>query len=310
MKTIRKITYAILLVTAFGLVLAGCKKEDDNPPPKETTDLQKLSKDVNTVENASDEVMNDVNNVLSGGQLKSTLFWPCNVTIDSATIINDSITYYLTYHGLNCIGTVYRTGNAEVKRKVGEYWVMPGATVKVTLINYHVIHIMSGHSVTFNGSKTFQNVTGGHVWMVGYELSSYVDKVWGTIQATFEDNSTRTWNISRQRTFTGVADSLIMAIDGFGSADGYDNLVVWGLDRNGTPFYSQVNQTVIYKQKCQWDPCSGIQNLLVPSLDASATLTFGYDDNNQPITGDECPTKYRLDWVLNGNSGTFYLYLH
>lgn len=314
MKTIQKFSYALVLLAMFGFILAGCSKSKDNQDVtnKKTSDIQQLAVDDNNVENASDEVANDANIVLSGGNgVKSTANqWPCGVTVDSANIQNDSVTYYLTYNGLNCGGHLYRTGNVEIKRKVGEYWVMPGATVSIKLINFKVTRILTGKSITYNGFKHLQNVTGGHIWMVGYELSSVIHKVWGTIQATFDDNTTRTWNIARQRLFTGVPDSLVMAIDGFGSADGYDNLVVWGIDRAGNQFYSQINQSVIFRQTCNWDPCTGIQNYLLPTENMSGTVTFGYDNNNQPITGDECPTKFRLDWTINGNFGTFFLPLH
>ncbi len=314
MKTIQKISYAVILLAILGIIVTGCskKKDDTGPTPTGTSNLQQLAKDDNNVENAYNEVTNDANAILSGGSgLKSTaVLFPCGVSVDSSQILNDSVTYYLTYNGLNCPGNLYRTGNVEIKRKLGEYWVMPGATVTIKLINFKVTHIASGISITYNGQSTFQNVTGGHIWMVGWELSQVIHKAWGTITATFEDNTTRTWHVARQRLFTGIQDSLVMAIDGFGSADGYNNLVVWGIDRAGNQFYSQINQSVIFKQSCNWDPCSGIQNYLIPSQNMSGTVTFGYNSNNEPTTGNECPTKYRLDWAINGNSGTFYLPLH
>ena len=305
----KKITYAFVLLAVFGLLLAGCtKKETTESTSNTTTDIQQLQKDENIVENATDDVSNDANTVLSGGNGLKLWQGPCGVTIDSATTIGDTIIYHLTYNGPNCNNTLIRTGNVDVKKKIGEYWVNPGTTVTLTLINFHIVRILHpDHSVTFNGIKHFQNVTGGYLWMIGFELSSVEHKVWGTVQATFSDNSTRTWNIARQQLFTGKQDSLVMAIDGLGTADGYDKLVVWGINRQSKQFYSQIEQTVIYKQACTWDPCAGSQTLLLPTENKSATLTYGYDDNNQPITGDECPTKFKLDWVWDGVSGTIFL---
>jgi hypothetical protein len=66
----------------------------------------------------------------------------------------------------------------------------------------------------------------------------------------------------------------------------------------------------VHRMACNFDPVSGIIHYAIPAYDKSATITFGYDSNNQLITNGDCPTKYRLDWQYNGNSGTFYLWLH
>jgi hypothetical protein len=48
---------------------------------------------------------------------------------------------------------------------------------------------------------------------------------------------------------------------------------------------------------------------MIPSDDKQATITFGYDNNNQLILNGDCPTKYRVDWQKGSNSGTVYLFL-
>jgi len=131
---------------------------------------------------------------------------------------------------------------------------------------------------------------------IGNSITSMVQKVSGTLQATFDDNTTRTWNIARQRTFTGVLGQLVMTVDGFGTEASYQNLVVWGTDRQGETFYSQITQSVVHKEVCDGDPCSGI---VIPSdslRNKMATITYGYDNNNHLITNGDCPTKYKLDW--------------
>jgi hypothetical protein len=309
MKTMRMIKLGILMLVISGLSLTGCKKDKQNDLTPDSSSLQQLSKDENTLQDASDEALNDVNTLLSNGSLKSTDFWPCNATIDSTEIVNDTITFHITYNGYNCNQTRYRTGQTEVKKRVGTHWHQALATVIVKYINLQITKVSTGKSITLNGTKTFQNVTGGYIWQLGNGYSSIVHKVQGTVQATFDDNSTRTWNIARQRTFTGVVGQLVMTVNGFGLEGDYDNLVVWGTNRQGEVFYTQITESVVRKEACDWDPCTGIKVYQIPSKDKKATITFGYDNNNQLVVNGDCPTKYKLDWEQGTHSGTVYLYL-
>lgn len=217
----------------------------------------------------------------------------------------------MTYNGPNCSNTVNRYGKIEIRKKVGTHWWQQGATVIYKYIDFNMTRISTGKSITLNGQKKYTNVTGGLIWMLGMTIngqtiSAIVHKDEGYMTVTFDDNTTKFWNVARQVTFTKVDDKLVRTADGFGSADGYDNLVHWGINRNGEQFYIQILQSVVHKQACQWDPCSGQKKIMIPADDKGATITFGYDANNQLITNGDCPAKYRIDWYKNGNSGTIY----
>jgi hypothetical protein len=54
---------------------------------------------------------------------------------------------------------------------------------------------------------------------------------------------------------------------------------------------------------------SGLLFMLGINLDLIQHKEWGYDSNNQPITGNACPTKYRVDWYSNNQGGTMYLFL-
>jgi len=299
------------MIAAFGFFLSSCKKDKPNDPSGDSASMQQLSKDEIQMEMASDEAMNDAEIILSGGSLKSTTLWPCNATIDSTGVVNDTITFYITYSGKNCLGNLERYGQVEVKRRVGEHWVQPGATVTIKLINFRVTVVYTGKSITLNGTKIFKNVSGGHIWQLFMGVPAIVHRVYGSVQATFDDNTTRIWNVARQRTFTlDAQQKFVMTIDGFGNADEYSNLVIWGTNRAGENFYTQITQSIVHKQRCNMDPCSGIKIHQIPSMEKSATITFGYNDQNEPIQGDECPTRFRVDWVKGSHSGTIYLELH
>jgi len=309
MKTKNLIQLAAILVFAIALTFTSCKKDNLDQGTADPASLEQLSADENNVENIMNEAEGDISSVLSnnGGSFKSTAWLPCNATVDSLAILNDTVTVYITYDGLNCNGTRNRTGKIEIKKKVGTHWEQAGATVIYKFIDFTVTRIANNKSVTLNGTKTFINVNGGHRWQVGTTITSYVEKASGSMQASFDNGTYRTWNVARQLTYTGTLGQLILTIDGFGAAGEYQNLVTWGTNRQGEEFFTQISQSVVCRQACGWDPVSGIKIHQIPADEKSATITFGYNSNNQPITGDECPTRYRVDWQKGNQSGTSYL---
>ena len=293
------------------MTMSGCKKDKNNDSSTpDTSSMQQLAKDEVMVESASDEVLADANDYLSTNSNKQISSLPCGATIDSANVVNDTITYTVTFNGNNCAGTKLRQGTALIKKHINSHWAVANTAVTITLINFKVTKLSSGKWVIINGTKTFKNISGGLVNQLGNgTVTTVVHEITGTVNVTFEDNTTRTWQIARRRTYTGTQGQLIVTHEGFGSAAGYTNLVTWGVNRHGENFYTQIIQGVAFRQTCGWDPCSGVRKHYIPSDNKEATLTFGYDDNDQPISGSACPSKYKLDWVKNNNSGTIYLSL-
>ena len=311
MKTNHLCKLGLLLVAAFALTVSGCKKDPvvDPPAGNGSTSVQQISQDDNHLQKIDDDINLDIEKMMTGGGLKSTTWLPCNATIDSTNVVNDTITYYITYHGLNCPETLYRTGKVEVKKHVGTHWYMPGATVLVKIINLQVTRVATQKTIVINGVKTHKNVTGGLLIQLGYGINTIVHKTWGFMTVNFDDGTNRTWNIARRCVYTGTLGQFVIGVDGFGQVGEYTNLVTWGVARNGDQFYISVPQPVHYRQVCNFNPCNGIQSIDIPSADKGATLTFGYDSNNQPVVPPACPTKYRVDWYHGQNSGTIYLWL-
>jgi hypothetical protein len=308
-KNLVKLTF--LMIAAVAFMLAGCSK--DKTTPKGTTDtesMQQLTQDQNNVENASNQVISDANTVLGPGGLKVG-GGPCNTTVTVGPVVNDSISIDIEYHGRDCPEKFIRSGHIIVRKRYHEEWGTQGATVLLYLNNFTITKISNGKSLIMNGTKHYQNVSGHYLWELDstMNITSIEHKVWGAITATFDDNTTRVWNLARQFVFTGKLSNytLAMTTDGFGSADGYDSLETWGTTRGGENFYTQITQSVVHKMACNWDPCSGIVIHQIPEKSKSATITFGYDSNYNLITNGDCPTYYRVDWVVNGNSGTFFL---
>lgn len=125
----------------------------------------------------------------------------------------------------------------------------------------------------------------------------------------FDNTTTKSWDVARQLTYTRVNQKLVLKTIGYGSANNYNGLVMWGINRDGEQFYDQIIQPNIFKQKCNWDPCAGMKSVAIPSIPKGDTITWGYDENNQPITGDACPAKYKVNWYRINQSGVMYLTL-
>ncbi|MFH1297287.1 MAG: hypothetical protein ABIJ04_08460 [Bacteroidota bacterium] len=310
MKTNHLFKFGLLLVAALALVITGCQKDPVDPPPGNgSTSVQQISQDDNQMQKINDDINLDIEIMMTGGGLKSTTWLPCNATIDSTNVVNDTITYYITYHGLNCPETLYRTGKVEVKKHVGTHWYMPGATVMVKIINLQITRVATQKTITINGVKTHRNVTGGLLVQLGYGINTIVHKTWGFMTVNFDDGTNRTWNIARRCVYTGTLGQFVIGVDGFGQVGEYTNLVTWGVARSGEQFFIRVPQPVHFVQVCAFNPCDGIQQIDIPSADKGATITYGFDSNNQPVVPPACPTKYRVDWYHGQNSGTIYLWL-
>lgn len=309
MKTKNFFQLAFILLSATVLTFTSCKKDDLDTGTADPATLKQLSADENEVDGIMNNAEGDITAVLSNetNGFKSTEGLPCNTTIDSLTKENDTLVIYITYSGLTCNGKMNRSGKIEIRKKIGTHWDLAGATVIYKYLNLKVTRIATGRSVTLNGTKTIVNVNGGRRWMAGTDPKPFILRVTGTMQASFDNGTSRTWNVARQLTYTGMPGQFNLTIDGIGTDGNYQNLVVWGTNRDGEQFYTQIIQSVVHKQTCDWDPVSGVKVHQVPADSKSATITFGFDDNNEPVTGDNCPTRYRVDWQRNNKSGTSYV---
>ncbi len=307
MRSLKKITLFIA-IALIGLFSTACKKDAKDNSIPDSSSIQQLVKDEVVIESSSEEAINDANDVLSKSNTKDLQAMPCNALIDSV-LTADTMTYTITFNGLNCAGTKFKTGKLIVKKNVLTPWSQALTTVSIRFDSLKVTKVSNGIWVIMNGTKTFQNVSGGLVKNLIPGSSPVVQKVIGSIQATFNDNTTRTWYVARQLSYSGnyATHELLLSLTGFGNENGYSNLVVWGVNRHNENFYTQITQAIVLRQSCGWDAISGIKKHQIPSDNKSATITFGFDNLNQPITGTACPDRLKIDWVKGTFSGSMFL---
>jgi hypothetical protein len=309
-------TLSIILVAIIVIFLSssGCKKHSDNNEESsssaDTTELGAVSTDDDEVKGASEEAVSDANNVMSQKTTKSTETLPCNVTVDSSSVVGDTITYNLTYNGYNCANLLKRSGLVSVKRNIHIPWISAGSTVLVILNNFDVTNIHTGDSFLLNGKLTLKNVSGGRLDQIGNGITSVIHQDWGALAVTFDNGSVYTWNFDRQRTFSGTQGSLKIQSSGLGSQNGYTTLITWGTTRMGNIFYEQIPDYVEHWANCYYHGAVGKDYITLPANLIKVNSTFGFDKNHQPLTGTDCPGSYRTDWTVGTMTGSFFMDLY
>lgn len=300
-----KITRLLLIYFLAIVVTTACKKDEPEEIQPDSSPVQQLSKDDNYVEENMDEAFIDVGQVLSGTKYKLDI--PCGATLDSVVEVNNKLIYYLTYDGLNCLGTRYRTGNTQIKIKKNDNWLLKNTKIDVDFINYEVTNVFNNNTMVIDGAADLTNISGGIPALLGSGINTVIHRINANIDITFSGDPPRDWHLHRMMVYSGSPGNLQLAINGFGNQQGQNNLMTWGTDRDGRKFFIRVDESIVFSQVCQWLPYSGIQQYHYPQEDLDATVTFGYNDNNEPISGSECPTRYRIDWQQHGQSGTIFL---
>jgi len=305
MMTPPKITRLLLFLSLVIAVTTACKKDEPEEIQPDSSPVQQLSIDDYAVEENMDEAFIDIGQILTTPTYKMDI--PCGATLDSVVTLHNKVFYYITYDGLNCQQTKYRNGNIVVQIKKNDSWLQAHTKVDVEFISYEVTNVFNNNQMLIDGTADLTNVSGGIPAFLGNGTSSVIHRINARLDVVYNGETEGEWNLHKMMVYSGSPGNLQLAVNGFGNQQGQNNLMSWGTDFNGRKFFVRVDESIVFKQSCQWLPCSGIQKYSYPQEDLNATVTYGYNDNNQPISGSECPTRYRIDWQQSGQSGTIYL---
>ena len=299
-KIISRIVIAMLFACA---VITGCKKSDDATGPKPMDDMLQQSESANDqsrVENESNLCMDDANTALQGVSTTRDMesFSFCNIIIDSSQKAVGIIV--LNYVGNNCANTRLRSGSITIQlpyiNGVVTRFKEVGAMVMLTFNNYKVIDLSNGKSLTFNGTHSITNVNGGLLINIT-SGNPIVHKIRANMELTFDDGTNRTWGAARTRTFT-VANNIVSAsVTGDTTIDNYNNIAMWGTNRNGVSFDIAITTPVVYDifgGSCLFKPYSGVR--VHYKLAHVITVTYGVDANGDAVTSG-CPYGFRANWI-------------
>ena len=304
----------ILVVICTISVVTGCKKDRTTEVSSpDTSSLQQLAKDDAQVQASDNEITNDVNNAITSKSAKAVdSIYACTITVDTIGANKDTLQITMVYAGFNAGHNFTRTGTVIVTKPLGIPWSAQNCSVNFKYESLSITKVSTGKKFIFNGNRLFTNVSGGRIVDLGsttIPTSSVEHSITGAMQITFEDGTTRTWNISRTRTWGGTYPSaLTLTVGSTGaSSGGFSNLVEYGTNRNGEAFYTSINTPILYSQACGWNPIWGGFTHQIPGIPKSATVTFGYNISDQQVTEGTCADFYKLDWVIKTNHGTIYL---
>jgi len=230
-------------------------------------------------------------------------------SICGATTVLDTLsnprTITITYNGLDCSGTRTRTGTIVLSMASNTRWKNAGAVINVSFQNYKVKRLSDNKSITFNGTQTYTNVTGGLLFNLS-NVSPIIHTISSTnMSITFDNNTQRQWSIARRRTYS-YNNGIVMEVNGTHTDGNNTQIAEWGTNRFGHPFTTSITQGLVVRQSCAFRLTSGE---IKHEGFATSTVKFGLDVNGLP-TG--CPGSnpfyYKVTWTgPNGATATAIL---
>jgi hypothetical protein len=331
MKT--KNLHRILFATSLtGLLFAACSKSNNSNNSNATTTsdstLQTQSDDEARVSNETDAAFNDVNTSMSAsGDVSGASQSPVvrfgvgvtgasadtvQTTICDAIVVIDSVsnprTITITYNGTNCNLLRVRTGTITISIPQGVQWRDQGAQVTVTFANFMVTRLLDNKTITFNGTHTYTNVSGGSLASLNANSTTTITHTLtsSNMSITFDNGTQRTWNIARQRVFS-YNSGIVVTETGLETQGTLSGISEWGLNRYGNSFTAQLAQALVVSQSCSWQTTSG--EAILTNSAGSIALTFGLNSTGQATSCPIFPAVFYYQLVWTGAAGKTYSYI-
>jgi hypothetical protein len=323
MKKMQFLRIAIVVI-CLGFAFACNKNNSSESDSATTADVQNQSDDQTMVSNEDDAISNDIDGALSssasvaGASATTTVtstvtntsvqsvvnaICDANVTIDT-TATTRIVT--ITYNGSNCWGNRTRSGSIVITAPKAKYWGDPNTAVTIAVNNLKITRTRDGRTVTFNGSKTITNVTGGLLKNLATISGGITHTISGTLSITYNNGKTAEWNVSKKRIFT-YNNGIVITTTGTHSDGTNTNIAEWGTNRLGVSFASLITVPRVIAQSCNFRLTGG-ENKIIDSKGAVATITYGLDASGNPTS---CPGagSYYAKLVYVGAGGKMYTYI-
>ena len=308
MKTKNLILKSVLSLALMAAIFSGCKKDkSDDIDTDETSEQVINASDERTMSSEMDNSEDDANRLMLNyphfrglGRVGVVTGYhiPCNSTVDSSLVAQGKLT--ITFNGNNCDNKRSRTGVITLQLPYNSVtnevtsWSTAGCVLTVTFINFKATRLADSKSITVNGTKYITNVTGGMVDDAANFTTPIVHHITGAMQVTFDDGTTRSWNIDRNRAIARTNSVTTVTITGNATQSGVSNVSIWGVNRRGNTFTVSIPTPIVLTSSCDYYPISGVRvhNGVVRDL----TVTFGVDQNGNAVNSG-CAYGYRLNWV-------------
>lgn len=312
-----KLRFPLLALAAMIIFSTSCKKEeDDTVTPSVTAPGERGSNDETArdeYDGAIDDIFKSLENtgVSTGRTSNQGVILPCGVVkIDST-----GGAYKFVYDNTTNCGKRVLSGSITASLIAGTKWEDAGAQLQLTFTNYEVLFTTNNQVLTFNGTLTITNKDGGKWWHVlDPNNQTIIHTIAGVIQITFDQNDTRTWTITKKRTYTstdGKFSGLTWALEADGS------VAEVGTAKDGTPFITTIPVPIT------WENCSSTGSIEGPFVATSGELVYTagpnkftaeagytYDVSTKKSTKvNDCSSEgYKLTFLVNGQKTTSFQY--
>ena len=284
MKNLTTNFFALVAITA--VLLSACKKEEEDKL-NDGDDLQEMSTDASVYFQETEQIFNDISNAMESSSLGKT------GTVDGANINDSTFIAFkrvvITYTGPNLGGTRIRTGTATLQLTEGAKWSDAGAVLKIDFNNVRITNTLNGSIIVINGTYYARNVSGGKA----FNDAQVIHKVWGSGTTTFGSGETNAWFLNRERTFTNNSGVLTISTRGDTTISDKQNVVIWGTNRKGKPFWIETDAAIVLSSQCFGKVMSGRQ--IISGLSAEFTVTHGVKADGTP-NNTGCPYGYKVEW--------------
>jgi outer membrane murein-binding lipoprotein Lpp len=312
-KSVLKVAAVIFLT---GSVLAGCgllQKVLD-------AQIEQHNLDSNTYKAELDQVDNDINDALADidgfgkTDYHDEIFSSplCGVTID-CTDVSQGILYF-NFDGTTPCFSPSRTRAGQIKVELiqGNAWAEQGAVLRQTFTDFRVVHLASGRSIEFDGTKTLKNLDGHDWWqfLLGQTDFSYESRS-VDMQVSFDNGATANWNHARTITWSYHPANTVPGIPyahigfeatGDTTLSGATGVDSWGTNRFGSDFVTYYTQPLVSNSYCGfWRFNSG--ELVHEVNGDDYTLTLGVNQDGSPATGT-CAYGFEVSWNVGNNSNS------
>jgi hypothetical protein len=187
----------------------------------------------------------------------------------------------------------------------GMRWKDAGAAITASFQNFKIKRLRDNKSIIINGAQTHTNVSGGLLTRLSAMPNVTHTITSNNMSVTFDDNTQRTWQVGRKRTFTRN-NGVVLAISGIGTSGSTTNVAEWGTNRFGHAFTTSITEPLVIREDCSWRLTSG---KIKHEGFATSAATFGLNASGDAIS---CPINgsyyYTLTWTgPSGNTRTVTL---
>ena len=291
----------VLTLSVF-VTFTACKK--DSKPEDKSEQLTVHADDQKQVSDHIDDATVDASAALESspfltGRMQNPPLKLCNASAVFDTVSNPR-TITITYNGNNCHGSHHRSGVIVLSMPAGVRWKDAGAIVTATYQNFKVKRLSDDKSITINGSHTLTNVNGGLLYQLATQQPIIHTVASSGMSIKFDDNTQRTWQVARKRTYT-YNNGVVLTITGNHASGNNNQIAEWGTNRFGHAFTTSITQPLVIRQDCNFRLTAGE---VKHESAGTATVTFGLNANGQPTS---CPGSghyyYKMVWT-GPNGGT------